>query len=185
MKRHEVLKIISGNIGKNDLIFSTTGMISRELFAVGDRPQNFYLLGSMGLTAPVALGLAMVKNKRKVIAIEGDGSMLLNLAVIPLTAVLKNKNFLLVVLDNEVYGSTGGQPTISSAVSLEKIAQATGFRNIKRAKTKKSFEEFLKQLLKTPGPSFLLAKVEKFQLEKIPRISLGPEAIKNRFKKAL
>lgn len=185
MKRHEVLKIIVDNIGKKDLIFSTTGMISRELFAVGDRPQNFYLLGSMGLTTPVALGLAMVKNKRKVIAIEGDGSLLLNLGVIPLVSVLKNENFLLVVLDNEVYGSTGGQPTISSVVSLEKIAQAAGFRNVKRAKTKKSFEGFLKQLLKIYGPSFLLAKVDKFQLEKIPRISLDPEAIKDRFKKVL
>lgn len=187
MKRHEALKIISEHIAKNHLVFSTTGMISRELFAVGDRSGNFYLLGSMGLASPVALGLAMVKSKRKVIAIEGDGSMLLNLGVIPLVSAWKerSRNFLLIVLDNEVYASTGGQPTISKEVNLEKIAFGAGFLNVKKAKTKKMFENYLKQLLKTSGPSFLLAKVEKSQLEKIPRISLGPEAIKKRFTKAL
>lgn len=185
MKRYEALKIISENIAKNDLVFSTTGMISRELFTIGDRPQNFYLLGSMGLATPVALGLAMVKSKRKIVAIEGDGSMLLNLGVIPLVSALKNKNFLLVVLDNEVYASTGGQPTISKEVNLEKIALGAGFLNVKKAKTKKMFEVYLQQFLKTQGPSFLLAKVGKSQLEKTPRISLAPQAIKERFIDAL
>lgn len=187
MKRHEVLKIISENVSPDDLIFSTTGMISRELFAVGDRPQNFYLLGSMGLTSPLALAVAIIKPQKRVVAVEGDGSMLLNLGIIPAVSALKNRcrNFLLIVVDNGVYGSTGNQPTISSAVALEKIAKAAGFRNVERTTTRKTFQDSLGCLLKKTGPSFLLAKVDRSNLEKIPRISFSPNEIKERFIKIL
>lgn len=187
MKRHEVLKVVSENIRKDDLIFSTTGMISRELFCVGDRPQNFYLLGSMGLTSPLALAVAITKPKKRIIAIEGDGSMLLNLGIIPSISAIKSRcrNFLLIVLDNEVYGSTGNQPTISSFVALEKIAKAAGFRNVEKALTRKRFQDCFRRLLKKTGPSFLLAKVDRFELKNIPRISLSPNKLKERLVKAL
>ena len=185
MKRHEALKVISENIGGDALVLSTTGMISRELFLISDRPQNFYLLGSMGLTTPVALGMALAKPQKRVIAIEGDGSILLNLGVIPTVSTLGYNNFLLIVLDNEVYASTGGQPTISSRINLEKISQAVGFKNTKKTETKESLAESLKEFLAVPGPSFILVKVESSQLEGTPRISLNPEEIKERFKKTI
>lgn len=185
MKKYEALKIITDNLKKNNLLVSTTGMISRELFSTGDRPRNFYMIGSMGLATPFALGIALTNLKKKVIVIEGDGSILLNLGIIPTVSVLKPKNLIVIVLDNEIYASTGGQPTISKKVNIEKFAKTTNFKNVKRVKTKKSFENYLKKFFQKTGPTFLLAKVEKPQLERIPRISLTPEEIKERFQKNL
>ncbi len=183
MKRHQALKIIAENLKKSDLVISTTGMISRELFSTGERKGNFYMVGSMGLATPVALGITLANPWKKVISVEGDGSILLNLGIISLAAFLKPKNLLIVVLDNEVYASTGGQPTISPKVNLEKIAQSAGFRNTKKVETNNSFRNSLKKFLKNKGPSFLLTKVDKSQLEDVLRVSLTPEQIRDRFQK--
>lgn len=185
MKRHEAIKIILEQLNKNDYLVSTTGMISREVFALGDRPQNFYMLGSMGLVSPLALGVALNKKNKRIIALEGDGSMLLNLGSTPMVSFEKTENLLQIVLDNEVYQSTGSQPTISSRIDLSKIAKASGFENVAKVKNVNDLKMVLKDLIAKKGPGFLLIKVEDSAMEGIPRISHSPEEIKQNFMEAL
>lgn len=181
MKRQEALEIILDSLGKNDLAIFTTGMISREAFATDDRLANFYMVGSMGLVSPLALGVALNEPKRKVIAVEGDGSMLLNLGSMPMVAAEKPSNFLHLVLDNESYESTGGQSSISGKIDLAKLATAADYKNVKKVKTAQSLRKALEKLLKNKGPNFLLVKVESSHLEGVPRVSHSPEEIKERF----
>lgn len=181
MKRHQALEIILKNLSKNDLAVFTTGMISREAFAAKDRGENFYMLGSMGLVSPLALGIALNEPKRKVIAVEGDGSMLLNLGSMPMVAAENPSNFLHLVLDNESYESTGSQPSISGQIDLAKLATAAGYRNVKKVRTLQNLRMAFERLLKSKGPNFLLVKVESSHLEGVPRVSHAPEEIKERF----
>ncbi len=185
MNRGEAIKVILGNLTKNDFLISTTGMISREVFALADRPQNLYMLGSMGLVSPLALGLALNKRNKKIIALEGDGSCLLNLGAIPMIGSQKTKNLIQIVLDNEVYQSTGSQPTISPEIDLSKIAKASGFKNVARVETESDLRKILLNLLSNNGPSFLLIKVTDSAMKGAPRISYSPEEIKEKFMKIL
>ena len=180
MTRDEVLKIILYSLKENDLVIFTTGMISREAFTIGDRPRNFYMVGSMGLVTPVALGIALNKPKRKVVAVDGDGSLLLNLGILPMVAVGKPANFLHLVLDNESYESTGGQPSISNKVDLAKLARAAGYRNVRKVTTFRTTQKAIKTLPGKRGPNFLLIKVEKSRIEGASRTSLLAEEMKKR-----
>ena len=91
------------------------GNTNFDLWAAGHRPQNFYMLGSMGLAFPIALGVALAQPKRRVIALEGDGSLLMQLGCLTTIATLAPQNLTIVVMDNGIYQITGGQPTSAPA----------------------------------------------------------------------
>jgi len=117
MQRIEAIKNIMNSI-TDDIVVSSAGMISREVYAVKDRPRNFYVQGSMGATLPIAIGLALSETKEKVIAIVGDGEILMNLGSLVLMKKLDLKNLELYILDNNQYQTTGGQPTCSDAIDF-------------------------------------------------------------------
>lgn len=183
MKRFEALKVISDTL-KNELVVSTTGMISRELFASKDRDENFYMLGSMGLASPVALGISLNKPKKKIVAIEGDGSMLMNLGIMTMVAAGKPKNLIIVVLDNGCYESTGGQDCISQKIDLPRLVNGAACIKVAAVNNEKSLKEKLKYFLEKPGPSFLSIKIDSCRREGTSRIVHSPEKIKERFVKA-
>jgi phosphonopyruvate decarboxylase len=108
-------------------VVSTCGYTSRELFNAADRPGNFYLVGSMGMAAPVALGIALTRPRRPVIALDGDGSLLMNLGVLPMVAVA-GAGVLHVVVDNGMHESTGGQATVQKA-DFTALALAAGYES--------------------------------------------------------
>jgi phosphonopyruvate decarboxylase len=114
-------------------IVSTCGYTSRELFNAADRPGNFYLVGSMGMAAPIALGIALARPDRKVIAIDGDGSLLMNLGVLPMAAAA-GADLLHVVVDNGMHESTGGQATARRS-DFVALALAAGYRGAERVET--------------------------------------------------
>ncbi|WP_255954621.1 thiamine pyrophosphate-dependent enzyme [Streptomyces odontomachi] len=109
---------------------STCGFTSRELFNAADRPENFYLVGSMGMAAPVALGIALARPGRTVIALDGDGSLLMNLGVLPLVAA-SGTELIHVVVDNGMHESTGGQTTVQRS-DFVALARAAGYRDAVR-----------------------------------------------------
>ena len=84
--RNLAIEKILKHVGPNDMLLSTTGMISREVFVTGDRPGNFYMLGSMGLLSSFGLGLALMIPEQRVIILEGDGSAMMSLGNLPLIA---------------------------------------------------------------------------------------------------
>lgn len=185
MKRIEALKILLTQLSGKELVVTTTGMTSREAFSVKDREGNFYMLGSMGLVTPLSLGLALNCPAKKIIAIEGDGSVLLNLGSLAMAGAEKPTNLLTIVLDNGTYESTGGQKCISQNLNLSKIAKAVGYKNVFSVGNTDLLSLKMGELLRLEGPNFLLVKIESSHEEGIPRVSYTPVEIKERFVKAL
>ena len=129
MIRSEVLREIAPVI-RDHLVVCNIGLPSQELHLIDDQPSNFYMLGTMGLSSSIGLGVALAQDK-KVIAIDGDGSVLTNFGTLPTIANNVADNFILLIIDNGSYGSTGDQPTYAGKkTSLTKVAQACGCENV-------------------------------------------------------
>lgn len=119
MKRIDAIRQIMENV-TNELVIATTGMISRELYVVKDRPENFYMCGSMGCALSIGIGVAM-NHPRDVIVIDGDGAALMSLGSLAVAKYLQLPNLKHYVIDNGTYASTGDQPTCSHSVNFEEI----------------------------------------------------------------
>ena len=176
------IETILSHVRERDTVLTTTGMISRETFAINDRSGNFYMLGSMGLLSSFGLGLALLAPERRVYVLDGDGSALMSLGTLPLIAAEAPPDLVHVVLDNEAYESTGGQPSISGRVSLSEIARASGYRSVSEADDVQGVRESLSALDAAPGPHFLLVKVDIAPVVGIPRVSYAPEEIRDRLR---
>ncbi|WP_299658423.1 thiamine pyrophosphate-dependent enzyme, partial [uncultured Tateyamaria sp.] len=129
MIRSEILKDIAP-ILRDQLVVCNIGIPSQELHAIDDQPTNFYMLGTMGLSSSIGLGLALAQDKT-VISIDGDGSVLTNLCTLPTIANNVADNYILMIIDNGSYGSTGDQPTYTGKkTSLAGMARAAGCENV-------------------------------------------------------
>jgi sulfopyruvate decarboxylase subunit beta len=160
------------------------GFPSREAQKIADRPTHFYMIGSMGVAAAIGLGVALSKPDKQVVIFDGDGNVLMGMGTLATVGFLKPKNFIHVVFDNEVYGSTGNQPTISNVVRLEEVAKAAGYANVERAREREDIVYEFKDMLKKDGPSMLLIKVNELA-EDAGRVVLEPPDITRRFLKAI
>ena len=181
---HAIAAIVE-SLQDGDLVVSTTGMISRELFVTHDRPGNFYMLGSMGLVSSFALGLALMDSSSKVVALEGDGSALMSMGTFALIASEAPKNFLHIILDNESYESTGGQPTITKQIDLAQVAASCGYQHAERIENGEQLSVSLANSLDNPGPRLILAKVGIAPLKDISRVTHVPIDIRDRFSKTV
>jgi thiamine pyrophosphate-dependent acetolactate synthase large subunit-like protein len=160
------------------------GFPSREVQKIADRPTHFYMIGSMGNALAIALGVALAKPNKQVVTFDGDGNVLMGMGTLATVGALKPKNFIHVVFDNEVYGTTGNQPTISNVVPLEKVAKAAGYVNAVRVLDREDLVYEFKDMLRKDGPSMLLIKVNEFQ-EEAERVLLDPPDLTTRFMKAI
>jgi len=131
MNRRKAIKIISQQIG-DEIIISANGFLSRDLFDIFEKPSNFYMLGSMGLASSIGLGLAIKNPKKRVFVFDGDGNILMNLGSLTTIGSLKPKNLIHVVFDNNSHESTGGQPTNSNKIQIEKIAKVVNYRVLRQ-----------------------------------------------------
>ena len=176
MKRIEAIALAAqAAAAQNALLVGNIGYPSRELFAVHDRPENFYMLGSMGLASSIGLGLALAQPEKKVIVLDGDGSVLMNLGTLATIAHHAPQNFLLVILDNCCYGSTGSQPTCTHlGTDLAALAKAAGIKNVRKVEPPGNLAEALL------GKGVIVVKVEAGNAT-VPIISLSPEEIMERF----
>ncbi len=166
----------------DQLVVCANGLVSREAFTIKDRNENFYMIGSMGMASSIGLGVALSKPSRKVIILEGDGNLLMNLGSLPMAGSLQPGNLLHIVLDNEVYASTGNQPTISNVIELEEIAKSARYAYVKKVTTNEDLKREVVYTLKNDGLSFLLVKIaDKEEQRKIGRVTHNPEQIKERF----
>jgi thiamine pyrophosphate-dependent acetolactate synthase large subunit-like protein len=140
-------------------IVASLGHPAYDLFAAGDRPQNFYTWGSMGLASSIGLGLALARPELRVIVLDGDGSLLMNLGSLATIGLLRPANLIVIVMDNEEYATTGGQPTPTAhGADLEGAARAMG---IVTATTVRSVEGLRDALGRGPDPTFIVAKVKE------------------------
>ncbi|MBC7108240.1 MAG: sulfopyruvate decarboxylase subunit beta [Methanomassiliicoccales archaeon] len=176
MKRIEAIRTIVEE-RPDAYIVCNLGFPSRELFHIRDSARNFYMLGSMGMASSIGLGLALAQKKKEIITIDGDGSILMNLGSLATIASHNPKNYMLVIMDNGVYGSTGYQPTPTSHLTrLVEIAEAAGIRPAIEVNT----ELELRYQLKTTRHGVLVVKVEPENAD-VPEIPLSPQEIVDRF----
>ncbi|MCP4182759.1 MAG: sulfopyruvate decarboxylase subunit beta [Hyphomicrobiales bacterium] len=178
MIRSEILKEIVPIIADH-LVVCNIGLPSQELFALDDRASNFYMLGTMGLSSSIGLGLAIAQEK-KVIAIDGDGSVLTNFGTLPTIANNVRDNFILLIIDNGSYGSTGDQPTYAGLkTSLSAVATACGCEHVVECAAQDTAET-IKAALASNRMTIIVAKCESGNIP-VDVIEMNPVVIRERF----
>ncbi len=168
----------------DEAVVAGIGNTNFDLFAAGHRPQNFYMLGSMGLAFPIALGVALAQPKRRVIGIEGDGSLLMNLGCLATIGMIAPANLTLLVMDNASYQITGVQPTATAGSSdLVEIARGAGIRRSDWARDEDAFDRLLATALAETGPTLIAARIDRSAAVAEPE--RDPPQIRDRFMRAL
>lgn len=183
ISRYDALSVVIRCLGDEPVIHANS-YICRESYAVADRPQNFYMLGSMGLASSIGLGVALTRPGRKTVIFDGDGNLLMNLGSLAMAGGLGPKNFVHFVFDNEVYGSTGDQPSLSREVRLDRLATAAGYPWVRAVTEPGPLEAAAREALDADGPAFILVKVTR-ESRAVPRIPYSPTDIRDRFRAAL
>ncbi|MEM9551436.1 MAG: sulfopyruvate decarboxylase subunit beta [Pseudomonadota bacterium] len=182
MIRSEILEDIAP-ILRDNLVVCNIGIPSQELHAIDDQPTNFYMLGTMGLASSIGLGLALSQPKT-VIAIDGDGSVLTNLGTLPTIANNVADNYILMIIDNGSYGSTGDQPTYTGKkTSLAGIARAAGCENVVEVEDVDTGKA-LRDAIDGQTMTVMVVKCDSGNA-KMPVITMDPVVIKDRFMKAV
>jgi sulfopyruvate decarboxylase subunit beta len=168
---------------RDQLVVCNIGIPSQELHALDDQPTNFYMLGTMGLASSIGLGLALAQDK-PVISIDGDGSVLTNLGTLPTIANNVADNYVLLIIDNGSYGSTGDQPTYAGRkTSLAAVAEACGCDRVIECQAEDT-GKVLQEALDAKKMTVIVCKCESGNA-KMPVITLDPVVIKHRFMEAV
>jgi thiamine pyrophosphate-dependent acetolactate synthase large subunit-like protein len=161
MNRFDITSRLVAKLKHEEAVIGGIGNTNFDLWAAGQRPQNFYMLGSMGLGFPIALGVALAQPQRRVFGLEGDGSLLMQMGCLSTIATLKPKNLTMIVMDNGIYQITGAQPTPASAVAdIVAIAIASGLSNSAWAADEEDFERLVDQTLAASGPTLIGVRID-------------------------
>jgi sulfopyruvate decarboxylase subunit beta len=160
MKRIDCLRAVYADLAECAVV-TIMGAVAVELYSLGHRPNFFYLEHAMGLASSMGLGIALAQPDRKVVVIDGDGSVLMNLGGLTTLARYAPPNLTHIVFDNESLLSVGGFPTATSTGSdLAAMARAAGIANARRVDDLVDFERAAREGIGTPGLSCVVAKVE-------------------------
>ena len=161
MNRFDATSRLVRKLTHEEAVIGGIGNTNFDLWAAGHRPQNFYMLGSMGLAFPIALGVALAQPKRRVFALEGDGSLLMQLGCLTTIAALAPENLTMIVMDNGSYQITGGQATPAAAVAdLIAVALGCGISNSAWAADEDDFERLIEQSLVASAPTLIGVRID-------------------------
>jgi phosphonopyruvate decarboxylase len=182
-RRHDMLTAIRAADSGQDVLVATTGYMGRELYALGDRANQLYMVGSMGCAVSLALGIALTQPRRRVIAIDGDGAALMRLGALSTVGYQRPDNLVHIVIDNGQHESTGGQATVSPHVDFCAIAAACGYPRVATA----SEPAELAALLGAPaaGPLFIHVPVLPGVPANLPRPVITPAEVAARLRRHL
>ena len=172
------LRAVVAGLSGSDVVLATTGFTGRALYGVGDRPNQLYFVGSMGHAASFGLGLALAQPTRRVIVLDGDGAMLMQLGAAAIVGHEAPKNLVHVLLDNGVHDSTGAQATVAPAVDLASVALASGYPDVRRLASLEELSAAVKQA--RSGPSFLHVRTQPRTDRKLPRPKETPPEVAQR-----
>lgn len=161
MNRSDLTARLVAKLKNEEAVIAGIGNTNFDLWAAGHRPQNFYMLGSMGLAFPIALGVALAQPRRRVIALEGDGSLLMQLGCLTTIAGLAPKNLTMIVMDNGIYQITGSQPTPAARASdLVAVANGCGIARSTWAADETDFERLVDDAIASEGPALIAARID-------------------------
>ena len=167
MNRYDITKRMVGLLHADEAVIGGIGYTNFDLWAASESPtgrrqQNFYMLGSMGLAVPIALGVALAQPHRKVFALEGDGSILMQLGSLATIAGRRQTNLAVVIMDNGTYQITGGQATATEqGADIVAIARGAGISQSAWAADEAAFEELIDVTLREDGPWLIGCRIDK------------------------
>ncbi len=183
--RNDVLKkIIQKSPIDNTVLIATTGFTGRELYAIEDRCNQLYMVGSMGCASSLGLGLSLARPELKVVVIDGDGAGLMRLGNFATLGTYGKSNLIHILLDNEVHDSTGSQSTVSSNVAFADIATACGYGLAYSGNELELIDELFKNDL-IDGPRFGHLKIAAGTIEDLPRPDITPADVLRRLMKQI
>lgn len=176
--RSDYLRQIQAVASERDLLVATTGYTGRELYALDDRSNQFYMIGSMGCASSFGLGLALVQPTRRVYVLDGDGALLMRMGALTTIGYQRPSNLVHILLDNQCHESTGGQSTVSHSVDFCAIAAACGYAAVHRVTNSAALASLLQ--MTAEGLSFIHARMRPGVPEDLPRPSVTPEQVARR-----
>jgi phosphonopyruvate decarboxylase len=179
MTRETAIKTVTASISDSDIVVSTTGMISRELFEyreeTGQRHErDFLTVGSMGHASQIALGIALQTGERKVYCFDGDGAILMHMGAMAITGSMKPVNYIHVVFNNGAHDSVGGQPTAGLKINLPQIALSCGYLHAFSIEDESILKKRMKEINNLSGPVFVEVKVAKGHRKNLGRPTTAP-----------
>ena len=161
MNRQEAARALVAAL-TDQIVVTGLGNVANDIYAAGDRALNFYSRGAMGTAASIALGLARTRPNDRVICVEGDGSLLMNLSALATIGRYAPPNLICIVWDNEAFQITGGQPThTASGVDLAAVARGCGIASSSVVSSLGELTGTLTEVLNAPGPHVVVAKVDR------------------------
>lgn len=161
MSRADLTQRLVTRLKHEEAVIGGIGYSNFDLWGAGQRAHNFYMLGSMGLACPIALGVALAQPKRKVFALEGDGSILMQLGSLATIAARRPANLAIVILDNGTYEITGGQKTATAeGADIVAIARGCGLAQSAWAADESAFEELVEIALREDGPWLIGCRID-------------------------
>lgn len=180
LSREEAIRAILAVAPPDAIFVASTGRMSRELHAVRTElghphHHDFLNVGAMGHTLSIAAGIAAARPGRPVVCLDGDGSALMHLGSLPVTAQLSLPNLTHVVLNNGAHESVGGQPTVGYSANLTELAKASGYATPNSyIETPEGVAQAISQLLGSSGPSFFEVRIRKGMRSDIPVLKIDP-----------
>ena len=182
----DALAVLAPAVPDGTVCIHANGHIGRAGCAARNRDESFYMIGSMGLASSIGLGIALAQPRRRVLVLDGDGNVLMNLGTLATIAAEAPPNLLHVCFDNGAHASTGAQPTITDRVRLDEVARAAGYRFAGRVETRAALAAEAPTFLAREGPAFLLVRIALGPPgPPAPRIPHAPEAMTARLRRAL
>jgi phosphonopyruvate decarboxylase len=178
--RTEALRAVQRALGPEDVVVATTGFTGRELYAGGDRPNQLYMVGSMGCASSFGLGLAWARPDRRVIVLDGDGALLMRMGALATLGYERPANLVHVLLDNEAHDSTGTQSTVTHSVDLGGAAIACGYPTVKRVTQANELEGAISD--RSQGLRFLHLKTKPGAPDDLPRPKITPREVAERLR---
>ena len=184
MNRFDITKRMVARLHRDEAVIGGIGYTNFDLWAAGRRPQNFYMLGSMGLAVPIALGVAIAQPQRQTIALEGDGSILMQLGCLATVANREQKNLTIVIMDNGTYQITGGQKAATEmGADIIAIARGAGLAQSAWAADESAFEEMIDVALREDGPWLIGCRIDT--AKPVDTTERDPARIRDQFMRGL
>ena len=178
-KRGDMLRAVQAATTEDDVLVATTGYTGRELYATGDRPNQLYMVGSMGCAVSVGLGLAVARPERRIVVLDGDGAALMRMGALATVGYERPGNLVHVLLDNGMHESTGGQATVSRSIDFGALATACGYKRIERV----SGPDELAAILERPSAELTFVHAPILSgVPDLPRPSITPAAVAARLR---
>ncbi|KAB0662457.1 phosphonopyruvate decarboxylase, partial [Burkholderia territorii] len=179
--RHDALqRVIAHTPVDSTVVLASTGFCGRELYAIDDRPNQLYMVGSMGCVTPLALGLALARPDLRVVAVDGDGAALMRMGVFATLGTYGPSNLVHVLLDNGAHESTGGQATVSRHVSFAGVAAACGYASAVEGDTLDVLDAALDAAHPADGTRFVRLAIRTGVPDGLPRPTVTPVDVKTR-----